>query len=168
MYIIYFSWWKDFRVPPTTTKVKVATAGKTFGVWNDKTNIFKFKLPLVVCTADVAFMGTLGIHEFHFTLECAEVSHVAWEHMDYEHISDAFFVGVCLQLPQKASPNSGAAITQSGRIFQIPQSYQTIPPGRRSVGEAPKIIFLKRNKVCSSYGLRAEPCLFYNKRKFHK
>ena len=90
MYIIYFSWWREFRVPPTTTKVKVATAGKAFGVWNDTTNIFQFKLPLGVCTADVAFMGTSGTHEFHFTVESAEASHVAWEHMDYEHTSDAF------------------------------------------------------------------------------
>ena len=49
-------------------------------------------LPSGVCAADVAFMGTLGIHEFHFTLESAEASHVAWEHMDYEHTSDAFLL----------------------------------------------------------------------------
>ena len=92
VYIIYFSWWRDFRVPTSTTKVKVATAGKAFGVWNDKTNTFQFKLPSGVCTADVAFMGTSGIHEFHFTLESAKPSHVAWEHMDYEHTSDAFLL----------------------------------------------------------------------------
>ena len=92
VYIIYFSWWRDFRVPTSTTKVKVAMAGKAFGVWNDKTNTFHFKLPSGVCTADVAFMGTSGIHEFHFTLESAEASHVAWEHMDYEHTSDAFLL----------------------------------------------------------------------------
>ena len=92
VYIIYFSWWRDFRVPTTTTKVNVAMAGKAFGVWNDKTNTFQFKLPSGVCTADVAFMGTSGIHEFHFTLESAEAFHVAWEHMDYEHTSDAFLL----------------------------------------------------------------------------
>ena len=92
VYIIYFSQWRDFRVPTPTTKVKVAMAGKVFGVWNDKTNAFQFKLPLGVYTADVAFMGTSGIHEFHFTLESAEASHVAWEHMDYEHTSDAFLL----------------------------------------------------------------------------
>ena len=92
VYIIHFSWWRDFRVPTSTTKVKVAMAGKAFGVWNDKTNTFQFKLPSGVCTADVAFMGTSGIHEFHFTLESAEASHVAWEHMDYEHTSDAFLL----------------------------------------------------------------------------
>ena len=92
VYIIYFSWWRDFRVPTSTTKVKVAMAGKAFGVWNDKTNTFQFKLPSGVCTADVAFMGTSGIHEFHFTLESAEASHVVWEHMDYEHTSDAFLL----------------------------------------------------------------------------
>ena len=40
----------------------------------------------------MAFMGTSGIHEFHFTLESAEASHVAWQHMDYEHTSDAFLL----------------------------------------------------------------------------
>ena len=92
VYIIYFSWWRDFRVPASTTKVKVAMAGKAFGVWNDKTNTFQFKLPSGVCAADVAFMGTSGIHEFHFILESAEASHVAWEHMDYEHTSEAFLL----------------------------------------------------------------------------
>ena len=92
VYIIYFSWWRDFRVPTSTTKVKVAMAGKAFGVWNDKTNTFQFKLPSGVCADDVAFMGTSGIHEFHFTLESAEASHVAWEHMDYEQTSDAFLL----------------------------------------------------------------------------
>ena len=94
MFTIYFSWWRNqienFRVP--TTSAKVATAGKAFGVWNDKNNTFQFKLPSGVCTADVTFMGTSGIHGFHFTSERAEVSHVAWEHMDYEHTSDAFLL----------------------------------------------------------------------------
>ena len=90
MYFIYFSWWRNqnFRVP-SSTKVKVATAGGAFGVWNDKDSTFKFKLPTGVCTADVSFMGTTGIHEFHFTTDSAEASHVAWEHLDYNHTSDA-------------------------------------------------------------------------------
>ena len=92
MYIIYFTWWRDFRVPASTTKVKVAMAGKAFGVWNDKTNTFQFKLPSGVCTADVAFMGMSGINDFHFILESPEASRVAWEHMDYEHTSDAFLL----------------------------------------------------------------------------
>ena len=96
MFIIYFSWWRDqfenFRVPTTSAKVKVAMAGKAFGVWHDNTNTFQFKLPAAVCAADVTFMGTTGIHEFHFTLDSAKASHVAWEHMDYEHTSDAFLL----------------------------------------------------------------------------
>ena len=93
MYFVYFSWWRDqnFRVP-SSTKVKVATAGRAFGVWNDKDSTFKFKLPAGVCTADVSFMGTTGIHEFHFTTDSAEASHVAWEHIDYNHTSDAFLL----------------------------------------------------------------------------
>ena len=96
MFTIYFSWWRDqvenFRVPTTSTKVKVATAGKAFGVWHDNTNTFQFKLPAGVCAADVTFMGTTGIHEFHFTLDSAKAFHVAWEQIDYEHTSDAFLL----------------------------------------------------------------------------
>ena len=77
---------------PSSTKVKVATAGRAFGVWNDKDSKFKFKFPAGVCTADVSFMGTIGIHEFHFTTDSAEASHVAWEHIDYNHTSDAFLL----------------------------------------------------------------------------
>ena len=93
MYFVYFSWWRNqnFRVK-SSTKVKVAPAGRAFGVWNDKDSTFKFKLPAGVCTADVSFMGTSGIHEFHFTTDSAEASHVAWEHIDYNHISDAFLL----------------------------------------------------------------------------
>ena len=84
MCFIYFSWWRNqnFTVP-SSTKVKVAIAGRAFGVWNDKDSTFKFKLPAGVCTADVSFMGTTGIHE---------ASHVAWEHLDYNHTSDAFLL----------------------------------------------------------------------------
>ena len=61
-------------------------------MWNDKDSTFKFKLPAGVCTADVSFMGTTCIHEFHFTTDSAEASHVAWEHIDYNHTSDAFLL----------------------------------------------------------------------------
>ena len=37
-------------------------------------------------------MGTTGIHEFHFTTDSAEASHVAWEHIDYNHTPDAFLL----------------------------------------------------------------------------
>ena len=93
MYFVYFSWWRNqnFRVL-SSTEVKVATVGRTSGVWNDKDSSFKFKLPAGVCTAYVSFMGTTGIHEFHFTTDSAEASHVAWEHIDYNHTSDAFLL----------------------------------------------------------------------------
>ena len=72
MYFVYFSWWRNqnFRVP-SSTKVKVATAERAFGVWNDKDSTFKLKLPAGVCTTDVSFMGTTGIHESHFTTDSA-------------------------------------------------------------------------------------------------
>ena len=77
MYFVYFSWWKDFRVPTSTPKVKVATAGKACGVWYEKLNTFQFKLPAGICAADMTFMGTSGVHDFHFTLDSAKASHVA-------------------------------------------------------------------------------------------
>ena len=96
MFTIYFSWWRNqvenFRVPTTSAKVKVATAGRAFGVWNNKDSTFQFKLPSGICTADVTFMGTSGVHKFHFTSESAEASHVAWEYLDYDHTTDAFLL----------------------------------------------------------------------------
>ena len=40
----------------------------------------------------MTFMDTTGIYEFHFTLDSAKASHVAWEHIDYQHTSDAFLL----------------------------------------------------------------------------
>ena len=72
--------------------MKVATAGKACGVWYEKLNTLQFKLPAGVCAADMSFMGTSGIHEFHFTLDSAQATHVAWEHVDYPHTTDAFLL----------------------------------------------------------------------------
>ena len=70
----------------------MATAGKACGVWYEKLNTFQFKLPAGVCAADMTFMGTSGIHEFHFTLDSAQATHVAWEHADYPHTTEAFLL----------------------------------------------------------------------------
>ena len=72
--------------------MKVTTAWRAFGVWYGNTNTFQFKLPAGVCAADISFMGTTGIHEFHFTLDSAKASHIAWEHLDYEYTSNAFLL----------------------------------------------------------------------------
>ena len=40
----------------------------------------------------MTFMGTSGVHDFHFTLDSAKASHVAWEHADYPHTTDAFLL----------------------------------------------------------------------------
>ena len=70
---IDFRWWRNqvenFRVPTTSAKVKVVTAGRAFGVRNNKDSTFQFKLPSGICTADVTFMGTSGVPKFHFTSE---------------------------------------------------------------------------------------------------
>ena len=96
MFSIYFSWWRNqvenFRVPTTSAKVKVATAGRPFGAWNNKDSTFQFKLPSGVCRADVTFMGTSGFHKFHFTSNTANASHVSWEHLDYDHTANAFLL----------------------------------------------------------------------------
>ena len=68
------------------------TAGRAFGVWNNKDSTCEFKLPSGICTADVTFMGTSGVHKFHFTSDSAKASHVAWEHLDYDHTTNAFLL----------------------------------------------------------------------------
>ena len=79
MFTLYFSWWRNqvenFRVPTTSAKVKVVTAGRAFGVWNNKDSTFQFKLPSGICTADVTFMGTSGVHN-----------------LDYDHTANAFLL----------------------------------------------------------------------------
>ena len=96
MFTVYFSWWRNqvenFRIPTASAKVKVVTAGRAFGLWNIKDSTFQFKLPSGICTADVTFMGTSGVHKFHFTSDSAKASHVAWEHLDYDHTTDAFIL----------------------------------------------------------------------------
>ena len=66
--------------------------GRAFGVWNNKDGTFQFKLPSGICTADVTFMGTSGVQKFYFTSDSAKASHVAWEHLDYDHTTDAFLL----------------------------------------------------------------------------
>ena len=97
MYFVYFSWWKDFRVPTSTPKVKVASAGKACGVWYEKLNTFQFKLPAGICAADMTFMGTSGVHDFHFTLDSAEASHVAWGTCRLSTYHRCFLAGAGLQ-----------------------------------------------------------------------
>ena len=96
IFTIHFSWWRNqienFRVPTTSAKVKVVTAGRAFGVWNNRDSTFQFKLPSGICTSDVTFMGTSGVHKFHFTSDSAQASHVAWEHLDYDHTTNAFLL----------------------------------------------------------------------------
>ena len=97
MFTIYFSWWRNqvenFRVPTTSAKVKVVTAGRAFRVWNNKDSTFQFKLPSGVCTADVTFIGTSGVHKFLFTSDSAKAFHVVWDYLDYDHTADAFLLG---------------------------------------------------------------------------
>ena len=68
------------------------TIGRAFGVWNNKDSTFQFKLPSGICTADVTFMGTSGVHKFHFTSDSTQASHVAWENLDNDHTTDAFLL----------------------------------------------------------------------------
>ena len=72
--------------------MKLATAGKAFGYWNKKDNTFQFKLPPGTCKAEVSFMGVTGIHEFHFSNNTSEASHVSWEDIDYEYQSEAYML----------------------------------------------------------------------------
>ena len=92
--LLYFSWWqhRNFRVPSGSTTMKLATAGKAFGYWNKKDNSFQFKLPPGTCKAEISFMGVSGIHEFYFSKNTSEASHVSWEDYDYEYKSEAYML----------------------------------------------------------------------------
>ena len=92
--LLYFSWWqhRNFRVPTRSTTIKSTTAGKAFGFWNNKDNIFQFKLPPGTCKAEISFMGVTGIHEFYFSKNTSEASHVSWEDYDHEYKSEAYML----------------------------------------------------------------------------
>ena len=72
--------------------MKSATAGKAFGFWNNKDNTFQFKLPPGTCKAEISFMGVTGIHEFYFSKNTSEASHVSWEDYDYKYKSEAYML----------------------------------------------------------------------------
>ena len=72
--------------------MKSATAGKASGFWNNKDNTFQFKLPPGTCKAEISFMGVTGIHEFYFSKNTSEASHVSWEAYDYEYKSEAYML----------------------------------------------------------------------------
>ena len=93
-YLLYFSWWQqgNFRVPSKSTTMKSATTGKAIGFWNNKDNTFQFKLPPGTCKAEISFMGVTGIHEFYFSKNSSEASHVSWEDYDYEYKSEAYML----------------------------------------------------------------------------
>ena len=72
--------------------MKLATAGKAFGYWNNKDNTFQFKLPPGTCKAEISFMDVPGTHEFYFSKNTSEASHVSWEDYDYEYKSEAYML----------------------------------------------------------------------------
>ena len=72
--------------------MKLATAGKAFGYWNKKDNTFQFKFPPGTCKAEISFMGVSGIHEFYFSKNTSEASHVSYEDYDYEYKSEAYLL----------------------------------------------------------------------------
>ena len=72
--------------------MKLATAGKAFGYWNKKDNTFQFKLSPGTCKAEISFMGVSGIHEFYFSKNTSEASHVSWEDYDYKYKSEAYML----------------------------------------------------------------------------
>ena len=82
----------NFRVPPRSSKIKVAKCGKAFGFWNGKNDTFQFNLPRTICSADVTFTGTTGVYKFHFNSNSTNASHIRWEHLDYEYDNEAFLL----------------------------------------------------------------------------
>ena len=77
---------QEFQSPSGSTTMKLATAGKAFGYWNKKDNTFQCKLPPGwPWKAEISFMGVSTIHEFYFSKNTSEASHVSWEDYDYEY-----------------------------------------------------------------------------------
>ena len=68
---------RKFQSPLRVYHNEVATAGKAFGFWNNKDNTLQFKLPPGTCKAEISFMGVTGIHEFYFSKNTSEASHVS-------------------------------------------------------------------------------------------
>ena len=117
---MHFSWWQqgNFRVPSGSTTMKLATAGKAFGFWNNKDNTFQFKLPPGTCKAEISFMGVTGIHEFYFSKNTSEASHVSWEYYDYEYKSEAYMLDREFTKRGRHPPIIERLITQGLRIWQ--------------------------------------------------
>ena len=105
--------------------MKSATAGKAFGFWNNKDNTFQFKLPPGTCKAEISFMGVTGIHEFYFSKNTSEASHVSWEDYDYEYKSEAYmldreFTKRLVDTPQLLrDPSLGLRIWQSSTTLPV-------------------------------------------------
>ena len=72
--------------------MKLATAGKAFGYWNKKDYTFQFKLPPGTCKAEIFFISVSGIHEFYFSKNTSEASHVSWEDYKYEYKSEVYML----------------------------------------------------------------------------
>ena len=71
---------------------EVGYCRESIWVLEQKDNTFQFKLPPGTCKAEIFFMGVSGIHEFYFSKNTSETSHVSWENYDYEYISEAFLL----------------------------------------------------------------------------
>ena len=109
----------------------------------------------------VTFMGTSGVHKFYFTSDSAKASHVAWEHLDYDHTADAFLLDHAFIHRTKHPPGSGVATTPCNRIYRILQSNQAIPPGRWSIGKALQILFPHRNQINVDYWFGTKSCILF-------
>ena len=83
---------RKFQSPLQVYHHEVGYSRKSFRFWNNKDNTFQFKLPPGTCKAEISFMGVTGIHEFYFSKNTSEASHVSWEDYDYEYKSEAYML----------------------------------------------------------------------------
>ena len=73
------------RVPTSTPKKPVATAGWAYGQWYKRSYSFVFRLVPGVCKASATFTGTNGTHEFQFRSGFCQAVHIPWENVDYDY-----------------------------------------------------------------------------------
>ena len=94
---------------------------------NKKDNTFQFKLPPGTYKAEISFMGVSGIHEFHFSKNTNEASHVSWEDYDYEYKSEAYMLDREWTKCGRHPPNCWKTHSQGWEHVWVLQPHQTLP-----------------------------------------
>ena len=114
----------------------------------------------------MTFRGIIGIHWFHFTLDSAKASHVAWEHIDYEHTSVAFLLECAFSHNGK---HPQALDLPLPRVAEFSRYHNPTRPSHLVGGvlvRCQRSYSPKEIRSVQAMGLGTESCLFYKRNKF--